>query len=795
MPEVETSSALIQLSRETGLSLSELSQMSGRSRGLAKARARKRLKQQAQQAGLDPDAFVEMTEDEREEALRGAEESREEEEPPVYTDAPDVPPDDPDPLRRQGVTVGPIREVERTPDLVGDKKPRTLVDLYARWPVGDQQHYLRVERRLPKMYQNIPVAGHLTDVYERITEQEFARRFGGREFEVTLYGPDPGGRCDPITGLVRTKPLTDPISVTVPLVPPSFNWIPQEKKNMTQSSHYPFGGAITSEADAKIHRSNTDLITNLVAQQSKTDGAAVTAVAALSKSAVEQAREDARAREAALAAQLEAARRETQEIRAEQNRLHAQLQDATGRRDGSALDLVRALSSETTARDEAKQKHYDALMAQDRVRHEAQIDAVEKRYEEKFRALEERYDSKLNGIEERAKAQQEAAQETIRDERRRASEAEIRFRDELERVRRDAKEEKANAVAELKSQHEQATKTLTASYARDLDMLKNTLESEARSTRVALETQTESKVSFKELEVIRLNHEVTDLRQKLTEAQQEAKDALDPVKVAEKVSAQAAAFGFKKDEGEQPKGFDLFMATAGTGLGQLMSGAGEWLPAAVEGLARRREQQQQAKPQLQQGQAPAQQQAQPQQQQPQEQQRPNRVATWASAASRPDLAPAPPLPPVVQMEPAAPSAAQQQPQQPPQSPQPQPQPQASPQPQVEQPALPPSPFREFLPDKLVASVVQQLEFAINTNISPDVVLDRVLTDAQARPIFERLIGQHSHQEFLDYLKVIPGTTFMAIRRPAGQKFLVTLWQKGAERLQAPRPDAQPTTQS
>lgn len=162
MGEVETNSKLIRLSRETGLSLEELREMTPQQQGLAKARANKRLRQQAQEAGLDPAAFVAMTPDERQEALMGARDDvpPEEEdndgfdEMPVYADAPEVPPDDPDPLRRNGITVGPVRELhEPPPDLAGDKKPRTLVDLYARWPVGDQEHYLRVERKQPKTFQ------------------------------------------------------------------------------------------------------------------------------------------------------------------------------------------------------------------------------------------------------------------------------------------------------------------------------------------------------------------------------------------------------------------------------------------------------------------------------------------------------------------------------------------------------------------------------------------------------------------------------------------------------------------
>src|SRR5690606_9741859 len=168
---VQTNSTVVQLSRETGIALEKLNQMSKRERGLVKARHMKRLRQRAQEAGIDPDAFLAMTEDERQRALSDADADSEEAHGdegiadddsgndsdegappvsadgipdlrlrassplPVYTDAPDVPPDEPDPLRRQGVTVGPIRETERAPDLVGERKPRTLTDLYARWPV------------------------------------------------------------------------------------------------------------------------------------------------------------------------------------------------------------------------------------------------------------------------------------------------------------------------------------------------------------------------------------------------------------------------------------------------------------------------------------------------------------------------------------------------------------------------------------------------------------------------------------------------------------------------------------
>ena len=84
----------------------------------------------------------------------------------------------------------PVVGLPETPVVEPAPQLKTLEDLYASYPkLGDGQYYLRVVRKHPAVYSGLRVAGFLEDVYERLSMGDFASRFGGHTFEVSVRGP------------------------------------------------------------------------------------------------------------------------------------------------------------------------------------------------------------------------------------------------------------------------------------------------------------------------------------------------------------------------------------------------------------------------------------------------------------------------------------------------------------------------------------------------------------------------------------------------------------------------------
>lgn len=68
----------------------------------------------------------------------------------------------------------------------------SLEDVYAAYPIGDGEHFLRVERTQPVTWRHVRTAGIVADIYDQITQDEFAARFGGNVYKILVLGPAPG---------------------------------------------------------------------------------------------------------------------------------------------------------------------------------------------------------------------------------------------------------------------------------------------------------------------------------------------------------------------------------------------------------------------------------------------------------------------------------------------------------------------------------------------------------------------------------------------------------------------------
>lgn len=108
--------------------------------------------------------------------------------------------------------------VHREPAAVpSSRELKTLEDLYDAYSVGDGSHSLRIERKHPVRYGGQYIAGYLCDLTEQISMDEFARRFGGQVYNVSVRGPSRSNALDG-DGLIQTRTLTT-IQIRVPGIP------------------------------------------------------------------------------------------------------------------------------------------------------------------------------------------------------------------------------------------------------------------------------------------------------------------------------------------------------------------------------------------------------------------------------------------------------------------------------------------------------------------------------------------------------------------------------------------------
>jgi hypothetical protein len=126
------------------------------------------------------------------------------------------------PMSQQPMAFAPLEtpEVHRReePAVPSKRDLQTLEDLYDAYPdIGNGSYYMRVERKHPTRYGGQFIAGFLTDLHEQITLADFAQRFGGQVYEVSVRGPGRGSTLDS-DGRIQARTLTS-ITVKVPGVP------------------------------------------------------------------------------------------------------------------------------------------------------------------------------------------------------------------------------------------------------------------------------------------------------------------------------------------------------------------------------------------------------------------------------------------------------------------------------------------------------------------------------------------------------------------------------------------------
>jgi hypothetical protein len=772
--------------------------MSARERRVVRATYTRKIKSEAKRLGFSADWWMSLSDEERkrERTRRLNEiagkhsqpetsETTESEEFRVYTEDPDVPPGERDPLRRDGMTIGKITEFDPPPDVLGNERernPRTLMDLYHRWPVGDGEHFIRVERIQPKQWQQVPCAGYLGDIREPIPEKKFQQFFGGREYELTLYGPDPTGKLDPNTGLPRIKALTNPIKVTVPVLPPNLAVLPamltnneaKQEAEMTQPWN-PFAPAAvavspTTPADAQVHKSNVDLVTNVLRmtqeenrelRKAREQEGAGTSKQLLDwqRDVLEGVRKDAEARERILREELAEARRIAEKKEEEIEKIRQQVQAATGRTDGTTLELVKALGTSGAERDAQRAEYY-----------RQQIDALRASHQDILRAAEERHRQEIGRQDERMKELDAYYRRLFDDMKRQSEEREKTLKEEIDRVRRDERDAAEARVRELKERYEERLRDQEKSFEREL-----------RTAKENWETKLSTSVATKDFEIATLRDRLEEAREEAAEARSKAEENNDPIVVMEKAKKNAEALGYAKVDDAPKTPWERFAATAGAGLGHALQNIDQWLPQAAAAIGGRNAPQQgavqglAAPPQLTAA-ASAARAVQP----PQRTLRPRAVA-WAASGQPPVPPEAPEVPIGFQAQaspaPPVPDAPSRSPVTDPVAPQAHPAPPSPPQ-QHNGTAVPPrvqvpNQLGKVFGDDAVMQFLQQLDLAINMGMEPSDFASRFISGYREAAV--QMVTVYKPEDVSAFVTTLPGADRSAILRRDGSKFLTGLW--------------------
>lgn len=764
-----------------GIPADHFSALSKRERSALKTRRKATLKAEARRQGIDPDEYLAMNPDER---ARARIRAKVEAQPSEDDEEAEAPPTEFDPAKRDGITVGPIVIREKRPDFVGKAAPRTLRDLYTYFTIGDGQHVIRVERKEPKVFQGIACAGFLGEIRERLSESQFQRYFGGRLYEAQVYGPDPKGAHDELTGLPKIKALTEPITITVPLLPPNLHVLPAAKPESDEGAMQgmqgfnPFATTPATAADAKMHETNMTFLWKQIESVSRERDEAMKAVTRANGGAqdkllsiVEKQHEDQVAalkqeqenRNKIYEDRISEEREARKKIESEMKEIKSKLDDRKGGT-GDAVEMVKALSPQRNASEEVARvsETFTEQIKRMKETHSEQLADLKERQHEELKRLESRHQEELGRERDRSRDLEQHYKKTLDEERTKRTERERDLKDEVDRVRNDERAVADRRVLETEKRYEDRIKDLDRTHDRELKSEAGRWETRLTTTEATLK-----------MELASVRERLAETKEELEAAQEEARKAGDPIEVIEKFKKQAEAAGYEKPE-DKKGAFEVFAAAAGQGVGQMLSTFDKWWPQTMEKWNQRPIVQGQPRQLM--------------QQQPNDQvsaARQRRVA-WATEGSVPAAQQQPPNVPATplgfqqqqpgQQPPAQPVQAQAEPQAQPANGAPQAPP---PPPQQPAPAAPgqpqTNPLNQLFSDQAIEGFRQNVEQAINAGVPADMFAQQF---AQVyKDPSRRLVQLYEAENFLSYVKGRPDLATSPILRRDGKTWIEGMWSK------------------
>jgi hypothetical protein len=479
----------------------------------------------------------------------------------VYTAQDEVPPDETDPYKRDGVTYEAVEPAEgfQFPDQSGGRRaPSNLTDICREYRVGhsDTDCYVRVERKKPATWQGVSCAGYVGKIVSPLTEADFKDLVGGGTYELVVYGPDPRGKKSPFSGSAEIKALTKPIVVHHPGRPKFVDldqyfesdvvhdrsesmhggWDPMERRRSTM-----IGRGEATSADAAIHRDSLAFAQKELADQRREirelrtapspDGGATPAVVeAVRDSArvgVDAVRETAETTKAMLERQINEKERQLEELRREVKDMRDEVRHQPPG-DQHAWGAFAELSKAAFSRPNGEASSSELSRVHEA--HQREMERLHQAHTREIEAMRTRYDEVSKSRSE--EVERLRAQTTERDKE---------MRDEFERRERSLKEEFERREKHMEERNRERLEQMRVDHQRELDAIKRQEELLRETNKVSLETR----ISAAE-ERARQAAEETE------RARAEAETKEDFFGQMEKFQAQAEVMGYSKGNDENP---------------------------------------------------------------------------------------------------------------------------------------------------------------------------------------------------------------------------------------------------
>jgi Skp family chaperone for outer membrane proteins len=486
----------------------------------------------------------------------------------IYTAQDEVPADESDPLKRDGVTYESIEPEEgmQFPDQSGAlrRPPANLTDICREYRIGpgDVDCYIRVERKEPKVWQGVAAVGYLGCIREPIAEGDFRDLVGGGKYELVVYGPDPRGVVSPFSGTVEIKPLTKPIVVHHPGRPRFMDFdryfgrreeAEDERNDVMigyEGRRVGLGRGDATSADAKIHadslnfaRSELDakrVENEKLRAEVNRDPATPAVVKAIENSAragVEAVEKTSTASMAMLERQLQDRDKQIDELRRELRDLatHARTQPPS---DKSAWDAFASLSSaalqsrgsDPAAAAELARQHA-AEMTRQHDAHQREMDRVLGAHSRELETLRSRSEQMLTTKDaelDRMRSQYEQRERDIRTE--------------FERREASVRDESRRREDDLDKRQRERLETLVDGHKRELESLKRQEELIRETHKTTYETR-----------LAAADERIRTAKEEAERARKEAEDKDDLAGQLEKLSTQAELMGYSKGSENEPQ--------------------------------------------------------------------------------------------------------------------------------------------------------------------------------------------------------------------------------------------------
>lgn len=535
---------------------------------------------------------------------------------PPHTPDDELPPDEPDPARRDRATYG---RIELMPDVLDPEEPapgasaepprrhsrddeppepdantlRTLEDLCARFDLdGTGQFFIMVTRQQPRAYAGTATYGRMRNIDISMSHEEFCLAYGGGQYIMQVYGPPKrGGIIDPKTLKPKKKALSKTITLTIPWegengLPPNPMAAIDPFEN-EEEPHMSQGASVTDRltsrrvntlADAKIIETHTQKELTMDERQRQ------------------ERREEVQQRRQAEAAAVDVLKESKDEtIRMQQARIE-ELSKEVRAMNGSksnGSDVVHAVAQMATAL-QRPQANSDELQRM-REGYEERLASQREAYEQRLKDLTERHKRELEDRERVLQRDKEdgvrRAEEAARiAEQHRAQDVQqvIKDRDrEREDAKKDLERQKADQEREresLKREHERDIARQKEQYENLLRAEKESNERERRTTEQLTATKADLVKSTVESELRTATAEVARLRADNERLKTELDKKSNLPKQLKEFSDAAESLGFNRDEGggkEEPASWQDLLLKGGIStlekLPEIMKNAGELL--------------------------------------------------------------------------------------------------------------------------------------------------------------------------------------------------------------------------